>query len=406
MKRNVFYKIFVSLFLFLPFVSAQTKRVISVEFFGQTIDEIHWDGVDYMCSQSPFVGIDGYRTVFGGLTDVKSDPTSPVDIDKNYRAMWMIRNDELYLYGIEMLDRKGNDIEKYSLIEKLTGRKFVKNADLSEKYPEGVLPATWFSGSIHMKRQPVSKENYCDCQYRCEPFMLVEFKDGKVISRKDDSKTMNIIVDSVDIVKHSDVYRDTGRRFVGRESRCELWLASQLSLTKNQYVEKYHWGTTMDELFMDDRRYICSGSPLTVLSHYENIYPDVPPCEITYEHPLINDKNYEVKWTIINDVLYLYDITIECLDKGNPVYKNRFKAMEDFLQKKFQPLPHPQSDKKGIAATWYNEILYTKRFPSENEGFMNCDYECEPINKIEFVNGKIKSIEKVSYIIVTKKKRD
>ena len=178
-----------SLLLFLLLssgIAAQKKvKVLSLSFWGQTVDVIQRDDVEYMCSQSPLSDFEDYKTLFGNLTTEKYNPEAPIDVDKNYKAKWVLKDKTLFLVDVETLSGAENYPGKRKRIEKLTGQKFQPDTNLFSQYPEGVMFASWFSGFIYVKRQPKSGESYCDCMYQCERSKELGFRNGRLIHEEE-----------------------------------------------------------------------------------------------------------------------------------------------------------------------------------------------------------------------------
>lgn len=382
---------------------AQKKEVTSLEFFGRTIDVIHWDGIDYMCSQSPLCGFDGYKHLFGKSASEPIDPTVPVDIDKNYRARWVIKDGGLYLCGIEILKGADDKLYLYTAIEKLTNRQFIKDATFFSEYPDGILPATWFTDSIYLKRLPTSDENYCDCNYRCESFNEVFFKDGKIVSMREHG-TMDTMIDSAEIDENKEKYDIRSNLSVYRKSYCMKRLEEQETLDEHHYVLESFRGNTCDQILRNDSLFMCSESPLAGIDGFLNIYPDITRLLFFTSLPIFHEKNYSTIWTITNDTLYLCDVqfTFKGDDNYDEMYKNRFEPIEALTQRKFEQIP--SSSGKGIPATWYSGSLYFKRFPEDDELVDNrCNFRCEHFYKIRVEKGKVVSTEQTSYMLAKKR---
>ena len=191
--------------------------------------------------------------------------------------------------------------------------------------------------------------------------------------------------------------------------------SEKLPIENNQKVEFF--GDTFDELLLNDTTYMCSISPLSVLKNYKNVFPKDLDVEVFTLAPIRNEKNYVALWQIENHQLYLCNIkfhreeaqkyykdtTFFGFDRDpalNELYKNeyanRFKTIENFLNRKFETVP--SLNKKAILADWYSGILYIKRIPKDC-AFYNNSYEYEPFYKLIIEKGIIKSMEKTTYMI-------
>ena len=113
------------------------------------------------------------------------NPEAPVDLDKNYQVKWLVKDSILFLYDIEILDGAENYPDRFKTIEDFTGKDYTKNYYLSlldkpilDKYQGRILPASWFTGFIIVKRQPEHGETYCNCMYRMEDNKVLFFING------------------------------------------------------------------------------------------------------------------------------------------------------------------------------------------------------------------------------------
>ena len=394
-------------------IHAQQVKVFYGGFFSVTTDVLLWEGEEYMCSKSPLSEFKDYKTIFGSVTSLTSenhDPESPFDLDKNYKAKWIIKDGYLYLYDVEILDGSEEYTNKQSTIEKLTNLSFQKDPNVFHEYPEGVLLASWFSDTIYIKRKPRIEETYCDCMYRCEVFSELIFEEGRLV-REGFESIMRISMDINEIYSHSEKYSDPEKyRFdilgVRRINPCMIHLRKNLE--KDEIFRDVFFAHTFDEVKWNDTIFMCGQSPLSSFSKYRKIFPNIPFIEVYILLPKFQDKNYTAYWTIVNDRLYLYDIDFysrqSYLDKRkgskifDRVYPKRFRAIEKLTGKNFQQ--DTSLDKEVIFADWFNGTMYLKRYQDNHKSSADCDYLCEPYHKIIFQNGEIVSIEKTNYMIV------
>ena len=414
MKR--FEKTFIILTLLLSnYIPAQQVKVYYGGFFSVTTDVILWEGEEYMCSESPLSEFKDYKTIFGNissLTSEKHDFASPFDLDKNYRAKWIIKDGYLYLYDIEILDGSEKFIKKQSMIEKLTKRTFEKDSNVFHEYPEGVLLASWFSDTLYIKRKPRPGESYCDCIYRCEEFPRLHFESGRLVI-EGMSRIIEVSMDINEIYSNSEKYSvpEKDRQSileVRRINPCINHLKKDLE--KGALFREFFFANTYDEVKWNDTIFMCSMSPLCFFDNYRKIYPNIPFFHVQSSQPKFQDKNYTANWTIVNDRLYLYDIEFfsqrfylnkkesKIFDEEYPI---RFQAIEQLTGKKFQQ--DKSLDKEVIFADWFSGTMYLKRYQDDDDkSSVDCDYLCEPYHKITFQNGKIVSVEKTNYMIMTR----
>ena len=402
LKNGYFFFLFFTLSM-----SAQKKEVNYRDFFGFTNDVLLMDDVEYMCSISPLSDFDGYKTVFGNLSTLKSDPELPFETDKNYKAKWRIFDSSLYLYDIEILEGAENYPDKYKIMENFTSYKFRKmsanyNTD-SVKFAAGGMFPSWFSGFIFIKRHPTPSESYCDCRYRCEKFKVLGFLNGKLINEKEIGN-MIVKIDSMEIINNPKMYQYSNPYY--RISPCTILLEESLSLADDVSFSEDFYGHTIDEIRWGDEKFWLSMSPLSVFENYENIYESNIWSEwFNYAPITMTEKNYVANWVILDNKLYLCDdiyIFKEVIEgiKGD----TSLKVVEKLTGKKFREIP--SFDKKVIFADWFSGTLFFKRPMKELEySELYCDYRCEPMHKITLEKGKIISWEKTLYMTYPRPKR-
>ena len=380
-------------------IVAQNKQVRSEDFWGQTIDIIHWDTVEYMCSISPLSRFEGYKSIFGWFTTNNSNPEAPVTLDKNYKAIWIIKGNALFLFDIEIFDENKNLSEKKFELEKLTNNKFIpeNNQFGQSQFSMGIMLASWFSGSIFIKRQPEPGESYCDCVYRRETFKELIFKNG-ILTQQNMAFFMNTSIDGIEIINNPSLYikSQISHYDYHRISYCEMLLKDKFTLDDNQVLSDVFKRTTNDELLWDNTIYLCSESPLSYFDNYERLYPMTWPYGFSL---VLKEKNYIAKWTIVNNKLYIYDIVFHAVGENNENYEkiDRYQTIENFTGRKFQQIP--SFDRKALFADWYSGTVFFKRIPVHQESFSDYNYNCEPFYKLVVEKGKIKSMEKTTYMI-------
>ena len=395
-------KVFYYFWLFLSFsMAAQKKEVSSSEFFGFTNDVFVRNGVEYMCSISPLSFFDNYKDVFGNQSSDASDPASPIVMDKNYIAKWRIWKKTLYLYEIELLEGSDHYPNKYQMIEELTSTPFSLDMSLYpnilEDFPMDGLRASWFSGFIYIKRQPTFDESYCDCMYRSESFNVLGFLNGNLVYEKE-VNGMEFYIDSKEIMSNPKKYEIQYNTYE-KISPCVILLKESLSLDTDERFYDRFFGHTNDNIRLKETLHMLSVSPLSFYKNYKDIYASTVYIDDFSFLPIVSDKNYSAKWVVLDDKLYLYDITFAAKEvKDGIIGDSSLKVVEKLTGQKFRKIP--SFDKKVLFAAWYSGTLYLKRYWDQNERIeLGCKFNCEPMTKISFKNGKITSIEPTTYMI-------
>jgi len=146
-------------------------------------------------------------------------------------------------------------------------------------------------------------------------------------------------------------------------------------------------GKTNDRFVWHDSTFYCSESPLSVFESYKDIYPDIPTYNIFHLSPIVYDKNYEARWTMINDSLFIYEVnpstSVDMIVDLKPVEKLTGKKL----------INHPSFDQKIIFADWYSGTLFIKNQDDAlNESQHNYTSH-KPSYKMTIENGKIKTME-------------
>jgi len=408
------------LHLFLPFgLTAQTQVIRTSGFYGQTIDVIHWDNVEYMSSQSPLSHFDGYKDIFGSLKTDTYIPEAPFELDKNYQAKWFIKDSVLYLHDIEILEGADRYPDRYKNIESLTRRNFKEPSGDLKKYCDRYIAAQWFTGFIFVKRQPDPHETYCDCMYRLESFKVLFFINGYLKYWMDNAQACNYYINNNETENNPQKYEKNLKNSDGiffKVNPCIGILEEQLSLDEEHKLYHFFTSFSTDEIRWNDSAFMVSESPLSFFEKYKDVYPYVWPIESGYYS---EEKNYITRLTIVDEKLYIYDIGFDLETTGyldekqentrieylNRVRPNRLKAIERLTGKKFRQVPALKQ--KAIFAEWYSGTLYFKRPPAQNEYpsltanyFLVQKYNCEPFYKITVEKGIMKSMEKTTYMVI------
>lgn len=133
----------------------------------KTNDElyIYNDSDKYLMSYSPLSHFDGYKKIY----ENHNFPNDPVLIssefgtsgfgDKVYLCIWLIKNKQLYLANIFFNYSEIDDVEKrrrdrFPIMEEFTGEQFDQRYKmlLGGRKIYGLMPATWFTDTIFVKR--------------------------------------------------------------------------------------------------------------------------------------------------------------------------------------------------------------------------------------------------------------
>lgn len=133
----------------------------------KTNDElyIYNDSDKYLMSYSPLSHFDGYKKIY----ENHNFPNDPVLIssefgtsgfgDKVYLCIWLIKNKQLYLANIFFNYSEIDDVEKrrrdrFPIMEEFTGELFDQRYKmlLGGRKIYGLMPATWFTDTIFVKR--------------------------------------------------------------------------------------------------------------------------------------------------------------------------------------------------------------------------------------------------------------
>jgi hypothetical protein len=162
---------------------------------------------------------------------------------------------------------------------------------------------------------------------------------------------------------------------------------------------------TDDDFYWKETRFMCDISPLSLLSSYKYIYEEYGDCEINYGLPMFQDKNYLAFWTIIDSMLYLYDVKNDCTHDSSEY--NNFKPdnIEKFLNAKFSKDFLPVSERENerfkngvIPAIWFTDTLYIKRYPKEGEHYWESEYDNESFTRLVFDKGRLMEEKQVECI--------
>ena len=176
-----------------------------------TSDEMLWDGRWYNMSRSPLQGeFPKFTAIYSdlpgpGRNNWENVPRYPVVQDKGFSALWQVADSSLYLVDLDFytLEDPKNDLElfwelnvddRFRTIEKLTGRRFVRDglpAGLAPGSDYGALPATWFSGAIYIKKRLDKRNPKADYgPWRRYPVRKLTFENGRLARVEEVDGTM------------------------------------------------------------------------------------------------------------------------------------------------------------------------------------------------------------------------
>ncbi len=184
---------------------------------------------------------------------------------------------------------------------------------------------------------------------------------------------------------------------------------SGIKIRKDSIVINTFFGKTNDKLYWNGKKYNCSASPLNILKGYKRLYSSTM-CFNTYEG-FVDDKNYAAIWLIIDDCLYLCDVTAACDDdvlikiKDYAEGFNRNLTFYDLflirmiplerltgkkLQKKFPAgiYKYPLGSGNVFFADWFNGTIDIK---SQSSRYYT------PYQRLEFKAGRVVSIQNMVY---------
>lgn len=169
-------------------------------------DYLYWNGEKYLVNLSPLHAFREYRSLYPEMPTVKfgmRTGTRGVE-DKNYAAVWLLRNDSLFLvrldfepyysdYKVYPPKEKDPNIPSldtlYGRMERMLKTSFGPRDDLAAgdslkvigSY--GVIPAVWVNGRVIVR----GCYRFCGSVQkwdRTTPFKVLSFQDGKLMSVK------------------------------------------------------------------------------------------------------------------------------------------------------------------------------------------------------------------------------
>jgi hypothetical protein len=165
------------------------------------------------------------------------------------------------------------------------------------------------------------------------------------------------------------------------------------------------WANTEDDFYWNGTKYLCDVSPLYQLGGYKDVYDGFGDCHHFYGIPKSQDKNYIAFWTIIDDMLLLYDVRKSCAIPESGDDNLDAGYIEKFLNAKFSkdflPIPARKDErfKNGvIPAVWFTDTLYIKRHPDGKKWYDLDKYNKESFTRLTFDKGRLMEEKQVEYI--------
>ena len=161
---------------------------------ARTPDYLCWNDTVYLMSQSPLSTYANYKNIYDEFPEISAANiqiqygAGIEPLGDKYYLDWIIRDSMLYLQDVGfyfLLKEKIKKIfprnEQYGVLEKLTRVKFSRK-NISAGAPQGLMPATWFSGNIQLKARIRKKESIGS--WLGQPFFELTFQNGKIESAR------------------------------------------------------------------------------------------------------------------------------------------------------------------------------------------------------------------------------
>ncbi|MDD4697834.1 MAG: hypothetical protein PHR52_09905 [Fermentimonas sp.] len=153
-----------------------------------TSDElyIYGDNSNYLMNKSPLSYFKGYKSLYsdndGLVIVVEADflGASGRRSEKEYEAVWLLKNKQLYLCKIFFWSSRQTDESTYQKMEKFTRQSFNKKT-FNISAPEdiyGLMPAKWFSDTLYVKKA----NRILSRTWQEKPYHKLIFKKGKLVS--------------------------------------------------------------------------------------------------------------------------------------------------------------------------------------------------------------------------------
>ncbi|MFV0378780.1 MAG: hypothetical protein ACK5JD_15925 [Mangrovibacterium sp.] len=200
MRAKIFYTTF---FIFIALQVFSQNKEITVELLGdefsynllKTSDELYIgdNPSKYLISKSPLSFFKGYKSAYRNdslITIIGNPFPSPPygafgHSEKEYVALWILLNSELFLCEIYFPFIFKDNKEIYPPIEKFTGKYFLhnnipNNEGLKRIY--GLMPATWFTDTLYVKKANPELEPMLPIEWKKEHYLRMIFDKGQLIS--------------------------------------------------------------------------------------------------------------------------------------------------------------------------------------------------------------------------------
>lgn len=191
------------------YVNDNPKKML---FYGGTLDVFHYNGTKHLMRTSPLDIFSRHKNLYPEIPNVEIEAIAGTMgfVDKNYAAEWIIIDSILYLSNInfddcfsmdpKVIEKLYPNKEQYIRMEKLTGEKFKKykpkNKEIQVSDPGHLLRASWFTGTLYIKKPLDYEHNESYPNWLRTVFYRLTLKNGKLISITETYK-----VDKTDLLK-------------------------------------------------------------------------------------------------------------------------------------------------------------------------------------------------------------
>ncbi len=200
MMKKTFLSFYFAFFFLATYVlplqaqGINVKQILADEFmykFARNVsDYLYFDGDNshYLISKSPLSFFSWKEKAFDKypeiqLVEYKSAYGGMLGFSGKYHMSWLIKNNNLYMCNLSFYTTELKP-EYIKHIEYLADRKFDgKLADKDPKTPigeYGLMPATWFSDTIYVKKAKNFNEEID--VWKIKPYQRLIFQKGKLVS--------------------------------------------------------------------------------------------------------------------------------------------------------------------------------------------------------------------------------
>ena len=216
----MYKRIFLFLCFCLSFQLSAQKKELRDEFTHnllKTFDVLHIaDNPDkYLISKSPLSHFKGYRKIYSDTVTIFGDSYKlPYEVEegkeyevtrmilqshtflpfglpfgsegnseKDYIASWLLLNTQLYLSNVIFPFEARDDKIVFPPMEKFTGKRFNRKSSPDiEKRIYGLMPATWFTDTLYVKKANSGKEPLDRDVWQKKHYLRMIFNKGKLVS--------------------------------------------------------------------------------------------------------------------------------------------------------------------------------------------------------------------------------